>query len=119
MSLKVDALRDPIYRAYDSAKYFNRQAHIFRKDGGSDFIKKCIVSDLKEFYKRGVEIPQMAIRTENEARFSVSLPRKIKPTFKEKMKNRYLNMLMDLRIKFAIQSDSELRSLKAKFDELI
>lgn len=119
MALKVDPLSDTIYRAYDSAKYFNRQAHIFRKDGGSEFIKKCIVSDLKEFYKHGVKMPQKAIRTENEARFSVSLPRKIKPTFKERMKNRYLNMLMDLRIKLAIQSDSELRSLKAKFDKLV
>lgn len=116
---KVNALKETIHRAYDSAKYFDRQSQIFRRYGGEEFLRGRIVSDLTKFYKDGMDIPQQAIRIENEVRFDVCQPRIKNPTFKEKIRNRYLNFLMDLRIKFAIKSNPELRETKAKFDALI
>ena len=56
------------------------------------------------------------MQIKNNERYNASLLIMKKPSIIQIMKNRYMNMMMDLRIRLAALKDPELKKLKDEFD---
>ena len=107
---RLENLSQCIRNAYDTAKHYNQQKRIYA--GGEEFLDSYITLQLKKFYKEGLDNPQEAMRIKNNERYNASLLIMKKPSIIQIMKNRYMNMMMDLRIRLTALKDPELKKLK-------
>ncbi len=111
---RLENLSQCIRNAYDTAKHYNQQKRIYA--GGEEFLDSYINLQLKNFYEAGMANPQEAMQIKNNERYNASLLFMKKPSLIQIMKNRYMNMMMDFRIRMAALKDPELRKLKDEFE---
>ena len=111
---RLENLSQCIRNAYDTAKHYNQQKRIYA--GGEEFLDSYINLQLKNFYEVGMANPQEAMQIKNNERYNASLLFMKKPSMIQIMKNRYMNMMMDFRIRMAALKDPELRKLKDEFE---